>query len=258
MPKNTSKLLINEPTLQALPSLACLVGINGAIILQQVHWWSNISEHRMNGFIWVYNSYEDWCKQFKWLTPRALQKHILQLEKDGYLISESFPYRGKGRTKWYRVDYEHLDIQCENIHHDGENILINGEKSNNECENIHHDDTLFSHKASVSQSPKNTKEYHRIPEIEELQKLPYWKNEDEVDLDWFNEFKIDFPNFGINNIKSCRDYWDGKKTKHKGQWKSRLRNWMMRESNYKKGQTSFALPNQDDLVAQAKERGLIE
>ncbi len=109
MPRRSSVLLINEPPLQALPSLACLVGINGAIILQQMHYWLQVSEHRIEGYTWIYNSYNAWAKQFKWLKPHAIQWHIRALEKSGYLISRQFKYKTRNNTKWYRIDYEKLD-----------------------------------------------------------------------------------------------------------------------------------------------------
>lgn len=34
-----SKLLIEEPPLQVLPSLAVTIGLNEAIIIQQIHYW---------------------------------------------------------------------------------------------------------------------------------------------------------------------------------------------------------------------------
>jgi len=113
MPRRSSVLLINEPPLQALPSLACLVGINGAIILQQIHYWIQVSEHKIEGYTWIYNSYSAWAKQFKWLKPHAIQWHIRVLEKSGYLIARQFKYKTKNNTKWYRIDYEKLDAAYE-------------------------------------------------------------------------------------------------------------------------------------------------
>jgi len=113
MPRRSSVLLINEPPLQALPSLACLVGINGAIILQQVHYWIQVSEHQIEGHTWIYNSYKSWAQQFKWLTPRAVQYQIIELEKSGYLVTRQFKYRAKTNTKWYRIDYDKLHAEYE-------------------------------------------------------------------------------------------------------------------------------------------------
>ena len=61
-----SRLLIHESPLQVLPSLAVKIGLNEAIILQQLHYWLN-PDHNKNireGSHWVYNSYEQWQKQF--------------------------------------------------------------------------------------------------------------------------------------------------------------------------------------------------
>jgi len=262
MPKQSSRYLINEVALQALPTLACLVGLNGAVILQQIHWWSLSSEHKIEGQIWVYNSYKQWAKQFRWLTPRALQKQFLELEKSGYLISSCFAYKGKGRTKWYRINYPEVEKQCEDIHLKGELSNNDCEEIHNEGENIHHDSTLFSHKASLSQSPKNNRSKpegnQSKPEgLKELQNLPYWTEENQVDIEWLSEFKKDYPEFNVNHIKACRDYFDGKRVKHKGQWKSRLRNWMIHDKAYGKSKQGSLLPTEDDLVAQAKGKGLI-
>ncbi len=261
MSKSVSHLLINEAALQALPSLACLVGLTGAVILQQIHWWSGISEHRMEGYIWVYNSYRDWTKQFRWLTARALQKQILQLEKSGYLISKCFAYHGKGRTKWYRVDYEHLNNQCEKSNNDSENIHIEGENSNIDGEKSNNNSALSSHHSYLTHASKNTSRIHkdnqRVPvELEALQNLPYWIKEYHADIEWLSEFKEEFPVFSEKHIKACRDYWDGKRVKHKGQWKSRLRNWLKHEKEFAGSRQSNLLPTETDLVAAAEKKGL--
>lgn len=39
--KMGAQLLINEPPLQVLPTLAKTIGLNEAIVLQQVHYWLN-------------------------------------------------------------------------------------------------------------------------------------------------------------------------------------------------------------------------
>ena len=40
---STSPLLINEHPLMVLPSLATAVGLNQAIVLQQVHYWLDLN-----------------------------------------------------------------------------------------------------------------------------------------------------------------------------------------------------------------------
>ena len=142
MPRRSSVLLINESPLQALPSLACLVGINGAIILQQMQYWINVSEHKIEGYTWIYNSYNAWAKQFKWLKPRGIQYQIIALEKSGYLVTKQFKYKTRNNTKWYRIDYDRLHeeyqrlIDCWKSNSDGGETNSDGWKSN------HHDTAL--------------------------------------------------------------------------------------------------------------------
>jgi len=125
-----SKLLIPEPPLQVIPSLATILGVNQAIILQQIHYWLLSSEHEIDGEKWIYNSYQQWASQFTWLKPRAIQKHILQLEKAGFLISDKHNTMKRDRTKWYRIDYERLNLECEKLHLEREESNQSGENSN--------------------------------------------------------------------------------------------------------------------------------
>ncbi len=157
MQKKSSPLLINEQPLQTLPSLACMVGINGAIILQQIHWWSRYSEHKYDNETWIYNTYKQWSEQFKWLSDRAVQQTILGLEKSGRLISKQFP--SKGNMKWYRVNYERLAKDCENLNSaefNTECLIIN-----RDCEDSNTHSTLSLHKSCLNQKQNTQKNTHK-------------------------------------------------------------------------------------------------
>lgn len=108
-----SKLLINEPPLQVLPSLAKRLDINKAVILQQVHYWLMASGHEIEGHLWVYNSYGEWSQQFPWLSERAVRWHIKGLEEAGYLVAGDFNNDPRDNTKWYRINYEALEALSE-------------------------------------------------------------------------------------------------------------------------------------------------
>ena len=43
MPPTSHRLLIDEPPLMVLPSLAAVIGLNEAIMLQQIHYWLGLS-----------------------------------------------------------------------------------------------------------------------------------------------------------------------------------------------------------------------
>ena len=108
-----SKLLINERPLVVLPGLAAKVGLNEAIILQQIHYWTtakakaNTDYH--DGRHWAYNTYEDWQEQFPFWSVSTIRRAITNLEKGGYLITGNYNKAKFDATKWYAVDYETLE-----------------------------------------------------------------------------------------------------------------------------------------------------
>ncbi|MFS0574103.1 hypothetical protein AB1K83_00575 [Sporosarcina sp. 179-K 3D1 HS] len=101
------KLLINDSPLLVLPSLATKLGLNEAVILQQLHFRSLISKNRKDGHVWVYKTYEEWHEEFPFWSERTIKRTIRKLEEKGYIISTSAHNKLKiDRTKWYRIDYE--------------------------------------------------------------------------------------------------------------------------------------------------------
>lgn len=107
-----SKLLINENPLQVLPSLATKIGLNEAIILQQLHYWNEVNKKQdknfHDGYYWTYNSYDDWQEQFPFWSTRTIQRAINKLERMMLIVSGNYNKLKIDRTKWYRIDYETL------------------------------------------------------------------------------------------------------------------------------------------------------
>ncbi|UYL93785.1 DNA replication initiation protein [Geobacillus phage vB_GthS_NIIg9.7] len=121
-----NKLLFDERPLVVLPTLAVKVGLNEAIILQQLHYWLKDSKNVRDGYTWVYNSYEDWHEQFPFWSVRTIKRIITGLENKGIIVSGCFNKMKADRTKWYRIDYKKLnevingnDDMC---HDDGDNV----------------------------------------------------------------------------------------------------------------------------------------
>lgn len=105
-----NNLLISEPPLQVLPSLAVKVGLNEAIVLQQFHYWLQRSSNVRDGYKWIYNSFPNWNKQFPFWGLNTLKRAITSLEKEGYLITANYNKAGFDKTKWYRIDYTKLGM----------------------------------------------------------------------------------------------------------------------------------------------------
>lgn len=109
-----SKLLIDEEPLQVLPSLAVAIGLNEAIFLQQVHYWLKRSKHLHDGRQWIYNTVEEWLKQFPFWSDKTIRRIVNTLRKSGLLITtDEYNKRSFDNTLWYAIDYDKLnELEC--------------------------------------------------------------------------------------------------------------------------------------------------
>jgi hypothetical protein len=228
--ESASRLLINEQPLQALPTLALLLGIDKAIILQQIQYWLSISPHEREGQKWIYNSYKEWAKQFPWMGIRKLRYLIPSLEQEGYLITGRFNKRRGDNTKWYRINYGKLE-ELLNTHVPK---LATGVP--NFATGVPNFATPLP-EITTEITTENTKDKPINELLSQLQSLPYWKGE-EIDVNWLAEFTGEFPEFAVQNLIECRDFWDGRRPRGKGDWKNRLRNWMKKGREFAAGRTA--------------------
>ncbi|MFK9095346.1 hypothetical protein [Bacillus salipaludis] len=104
-----SKLLIYESPVMIIPSLAVKLGLNEAVVLQQIHYWIISSRHVIEGRKWIYNTYKDWHKQLPFWSESTIKRTIRSLEAQGYLLSGNFNQLKIDKTKWYTIDYERLE-----------------------------------------------------------------------------------------------------------------------------------------------------
>ncbi|WP_346200556.1 DnaD domain protein [Caldifermentibacillus hisashii] len=104
-----SKLLINENPILVLPTLAKKIGLNQALFIQQLHYWLADSKHTYDGYQWVYNTYEDWHRQFPFWSTSTIRRIIGKLEREGLIVSGNYNRFKMDKTKWYRINYEYLE-----------------------------------------------------------------------------------------------------------------------------------------------------
>ena len=107
-------MLFDEEPLLVPRGLAKALGINEAIILQQIHYWIKKKLHYNDGRYWTYNTYEDWAGQFDHLSPRAIRRYISKLEKMGILDSNQYNKKKYDHTKWYTINYKTLSSYTPN------------------------------------------------------------------------------------------------------------------------------------------------
>lgn len=107
-----SKLLLDEHPLLIMPQLAVKIGLNEAIVLQQIHYWVQINEkakiNYKDGYYWTYNTYEEWQKQFPFWSNATIRRAINSLQKLLILVCGNYNKLQIDRTKWYRIDHEVL------------------------------------------------------------------------------------------------------------------------------------------------------
>lgn len=104
-----SRLLINEQPLLVLPSLACEIGLNEALALQQIHYWMNSSKNFFEGRYWVYNSVSEWQTQFPFWSESTTKRALARLEKLELVDIGDFNSDAWDKTKWYSINYDSLD-----------------------------------------------------------------------------------------------------------------------------------------------------
>ena len=88
-------------------SVAKVVGVTGAIIMNNLHYWINHNEANEKNFFggcyWTYNSIKAFCEQFPFLSRNSITRALGKLEKDGYIKTGFHNENSWDRTKWYAL-----------------------------------------------------------------------------------------------------------------------------------------------------------
>lgn len=99
-----NRLLMDEPPLLVLPSLAAVVGLNEAIFLQQLHWMlQRHSAQVQDDRRWIASSAENFQRQFPFWSVRTVERVISDLKKADLILVK----RTRGENM-YSLDGEAL------------------------------------------------------------------------------------------------------------------------------------------------------
>ncbi len=87
------------------PDIAKLVGVNAAVIYQNIVWWTEKNaaneRHFYEGRYWTYNSVKAFDDLFPYLTRNQIRSALLRLEEEGLIVCGNFNQSAYDRTKWY-------------------------------------------------------------------------------------------------------------------------------------------------------------
>ncbi len=111
-PLPASHLLLDEPPLVVAVDLARRVGLDEALLLQQIRYWLADERHPLvrEGQRWVCPRDVDFFAPLVHRSPETLGRTLSGLERSGLLHSTSRHNQQPGdRTKWYTIDFVALD-----------------------------------------------------------------------------------------------------------------------------------------------------
>lgn len=119
MGKYQSRFLYHRRQLSIQPQLAEMIGLNEAIVLQQINYWIITNEeqerdkqdkpHYRDGRWWTYNTYDEWKKQFPFWSINTIKNTVKSLKKKELIITGTFNKKGYDRTLWYTINYDKLE-----------------------------------------------------------------------------------------------------------------------------------------------------
>ena len=141
------KLLYTKEPIVINPIAAEVLGVNEAIIVQQIHYWLNINEKAKINFhkgkYWTYNTYENWQKtNFRFLSVSTLKRIFKKLVTKGILITDNFNKAKYDRTLWVTINYEKLDELLSKYEEENKNEKSEEIEENVEISTKYQNDTM--------------------------------------------------------------------------------------------------------------------
>ena len=108
-----STVLQDDYTIPFSPKLAKILGVNEAIVIQQVHYWiekyKDNADHQYDNRCWVYNTFEEWHEQFPFWSIATVKRTFYNLIEKKILITGWFNKKAYDHTNWYTINFEVLE-----------------------------------------------------------------------------------------------------------------------------------------------------
>lgn len=108
--KKRKLLLPNQAGTRAYSfELAKKIGMNEALLLQQIHYWLTYKQHLHDGRYWCHNTGDEWANQLM-VSRRTFVRVLGRLREMGFLlVRNDLSYKKLDRTNWYSINYEKLN-----------------------------------------------------------------------------------------------------------------------------------------------------
>jgi hypothetical protein len=106
--------LLNSHPLVLDKQLAVEIGLNEALVLQQVHYWLEINKKNNRNFhegrYWTYNTINEWQEEFPFWSNSTIKRIFKKLRDMKLIEVDNFNVYQMDRTLWYTINYEELTM----------------------------------------------------------------------------------------------------------------------------------------------------
>ena len=123
--------------------LAVVLGLNEALILQQVHYWIEINKKNNRNFhegrYWTYNTIDEWHEEFPFWSNSTIKRTFKRLRDMNLIIVDNFNVYQMDRTLWYTINYEELEKMIKDEENDAtldkNDTMIGSKGDDNDIQN---------------------------------------------------------------------------------------------------------------------------
>lgn len=94
------------------PDLASKIGLNEAIVLQQLHYWLSETQAGVehDGARWIFNTQQQWREQFPFWSVETIKRTFTSLLNRKLIRVEQLNKRQHDRTNFYTVQYKQIAL----------------------------------------------------------------------------------------------------------------------------------------------------
>ena len=109
-----SNIFFNSEPKIINPELACHIGLNEAIILQQIHYWleknKQTATNYHDGHYWTYGTLQEYRdRDFRFWSVDIVKRIFSKLQKQGFIIKGNYNKVKFDKTSWYTINYTALN-----------------------------------------------------------------------------------------------------------------------------------------------------
>lgn len=105
--------LFNTHPLVVDKQLATILGLNEALVLQQVNYWLEINKKKKRNYhegrYWTYNTINKWQDEFPFWSISTIKRIFKRLRDMELIIVDNFNLYQMDRTLWYTINYDELE-----------------------------------------------------------------------------------------------------------------------------------------------------